>query len=31
MYLERKHYERVGLRRTGNTIAAASGLDERDT
>lgn len=31
MYLERKHYECVGLWCTGNTIVAAAALDERKT
>lgn len=31
MYLERKHYERVGLWRTANTIEEASALVERST
>lgn len=31
MYLERKHYERVGLLSTGNLIAAASAFVERNT
>lgn len=31
MYLERKHYERVGLWRTGKAIAVAVALVERRT
>lgn len=31
MYLERKHYERVDLWRTGKTIAVAAALVERKT
>jgi len=31
MYLERKHYERVGLWCTENTIAVAAALVERKT